>query len=636
MKSCPRSNHISLLYSFPILITLLLLTSLIFTVCTRQGAQTSGQTTLSDVPEWSKEAVWYQIFPERFYNGNAANDPTPADLEGSWPHTVAAGWQPSKWTGDWYELQSWEQADGKGFYFHAQQRRYGGDLEGVIRKLDYLSELGINAIYFNPLFESPSLHKYDATYYHHIDNNFGPDPAGDRRIWAQENPAEPATWQWTSADTTFLALIREAHRRNIRVVIDGVFNHTGIMFWAFRDLVANQENSPYKEWYTVDAWDDPSTPKNEFAYRGWMNVRELPELREDELGLVPGPAEHVKAVVRRWMDPNGDGNPEDGIDGWRLDVAEKVAIPFWKKFRQWVRELNPEAYIVGEVWWQDWRAGIMYNASPWLSGDVFDAVMNYRLAREAFNFFAGDKTKITSPEFLLRLDALRADYREQNNYALMNLYDSHDTDRIGSHIVNKDEAYDKNVGASDNRSYLVSKPGTAERETQKLMALFQMTYVGAPMIYYGTEVGMWGADDPDCRKPMLWSEFSYAPERSHPFGLNRQADLNVADDDLFAYYAALIRLRREFPVLSKGDFQALTTGAGDDVVAFHRGLGKDHAIVALNNARSEVILELDLRSAGIDGEWALAFGSSTVLPRDGGLKVLLGPKQGAVLVRSAD
>lgn len=634
MKPCHRSDKISFLYGFPIAIAILLVSSFVFSECSGPGHQQSAPAGFNDVPEWSKEAIWYQIFPERFHNGNTTNDPKPADLEGSWPHSVAVGWQPSKWTGDWYELQSWEAADGKGFYFNAQQRRYGGDLEGVLKKLDYLAELGVNAIYFNPLFESPSLHKYDATYYHHIDNNFGPDPEGDRRIWAQENPADPSSWRWTSADTTFLALIREAHRRNIRVVIDGVFNHTGITFWAFRDLVANQENSAYKDWYTVKAWDDPTTAANEFDYRGWADVRELPELREDEFGLTSGPAEHIKAVVRRWMDPNGDGDPADGIDGWRLDVAEKVAIPFWKKFRRWVRELNPQAYIVGEVWWENYQAGKMYNAAPWLQGDVFDAVMNYRWAREAFNFFGGDKTKITSGEFLRRLDALRSDYREQNNVALMNLYDSHDTDRIGSHLANKDEAYDKNVGASDNRDYLVRKPDRAEMETQKLMALFQMTYLGAPMIYYGTEVGMWGADDPDCRKPMLWSEFSYAPERSHPRALERRADLNVADQELFAYYAELIRLRKELSVLSKGSFEALPSGASDDVVAFHRGFGKDHAVVVLNNSRSETTVELDLRAAGIDGEWALAYGPPSVLPTDGGLKLVLGPKQGAVLVRS--
>ncbi|HEX9613859.1 MAG TPA: alpha-amylase family glycosyl hydrolase, partial [Bacteroidota bacterium] len=127
-----------------------------------------------NVPSWAKSAVWYQIFPERFRNGDPSNDPKREDLVGSWPHEFPANWQISNWTGDWYELQPWESAD-RGFYYHAQHRRYGGDLQGVIDKLDYLKDLGITAIYFNPLFESPSLHKYDAASFHHIDDNFGPD-----------------------------------------------------------------------------------------------------------------------------------------------------------------------------------------------------------------------------------------------------------------------------------------------------------------------------------------------------------------------------------------------------------------------------------------------------------------------------
>ncbi|HYQ85689.1 MAG TPA: alpha-amylase family glycosyl hydrolase, partial [Bacteroidota bacterium] len=182
----------------------------------------------AQVPAWAKRAVWYQIFPERFRNGDPKNDPRVDDLAGSWPHETPARWSISPWTSDWYRLQPWESEDAKGFYYHAQLRRYGGDLQGVIDKLDYLSDLGVTALYFNPLFESPSLHKYDATMYHHIDNNFGPDPDGDRRLWAAENPADPKTWKWSAADSLFLRLLKEAHRRGMKVVLDGVFNHVGM------------------------------------------------------------------------------------------------------------------------------------------------------------------------------------------------------------------------------------------------------------------------------------------------------------------------------------------------------------------------------------------------------------------------
>ncbi len=539
---------------------------------------------LTDVPEWAKHAVWYQIFPERFRNGDPSNDPTAQDIIGSWPHFVLDGWQPSRWTGDWYALQPWELKDDKGFYVHVQHRRYGGDLQGVLEKLDYLQELGITAIYFNPLFESPSLHKYDATMYHHIDNNFGPDPEGDRAIWAQEKPDDPTTWQWTSADRLFLHLIQEAHKRNMKIIIDGVFNHVGMTFWAFEDVKKNQERSKYKDWFTIKRWDDPSTPENEFDYEGWYGVRELPELREDGNGIVPGPREHIKAIVQRWMDPNGDGNPEDGIDGWRLDVAEMVNRNFWREFRQWVRAINPQAYLTGEVWWEDWHNEKMFNAAAWLQGDVFDAVMNYRWAREAFRFFSGHRTKITASEFVRRLQSLLSDYRPEVNFVVQNLYDSHDTDRMLSHIVNADALYDKHVGVNDNRNYNVRKPTDRERMTQKLMALFQMTYVGAPMIYYGTEAGMWGADDPDCRKPMLWPELQFDDEKSHPFGSHRPRDVNAFDRELFQWYSKLIRLRNTHPALRTGSFEPVEAFDDKDVVAFRRRDAREDLLVVLNNA----------------------------------------------------
>lgn len=563
---------------------------------------------IDNPPAWATDAIWYQIFPERFRNGDPKNDPAAGDILGSWPHEVPNNWRISPWTSDWYKLQQWEQADNKGFYFHVQQRRYGGDLQGVLDKLDYLKELGINAIYFNPLFESPSLHKYDATMYHHIDNNFGPDPEGDRRIWEEETPADARTWQWTSADKLFLTLIREAHQRGIRVVIDGVFNHVGMTFWAFQDVRTKGVKSEFKDWFTIKRWDDPTTPQDEFDYAGWNGVKELPEFRQDANGIVHGPREHIHDIVRRWMDPNGDGDPSDGVDGWRLDVAEKVAIPFWREFRTWVRGINPDAYLVGEVWWEDWRNDKMFNAAPWLQGDAFDAVMNYRWAREVLRFFAGDSTRITATEFDARLRSLRNDYRPEANVALMNLLDSHDTDRLGSQIVNRDFQYDHNVGVSDNRAYKVRKPRATEINTQKLIALFQMTYLGAPMIYYGDEAGMWGADDPDCRKPMLWPEMRFEDERSHPFGLPRPDDRNEFNDDLHAWYSTLTRIRASHPALRGGDFTTLYTDDKACMYAFRRSLNNQHVIVVVN--ASSLPHTARIASGVSGGQWVPLLGSS--------------------------
>ncbi|MEX2117941.1 MAG: glycoside hydrolase family 13 protein, partial [Bacteroidota bacterium] len=514
-----------------------------------------------------------------------------------------------------------------GFYFHAQHRRYGGDLQGVLDKLDYLKELGITAIYFNPLFESPSLHKYDAASFHHIDDNFGPDPSGDKTIADQEDPADPATWKWTSADRLFLKMIKEAHQRGIRIVIDGVFNHVGLNFWAFRNVIKHQESSLYKDWFTIHRWDDPSTSENEFDYEGWAGVKELPEIREENNGLVEPFARHVFHVVKRWMDPNGDGDPSVGIDGWRLDVAEKVGVPFWRKFRQWVKGVNPEAYLVGEVWWEDWRADKIFNAAPWLQGDVFDAVMNYRWAKEAFLFFAAREKGITSAEFSRRIGSLLSDYPAEVNLVLLNLYSSHDTDRFSSHILNADLSYDHRVGLSDNRGYKAEKPGEDELDTKRLMILFQMTFPGAPTVYYGSESGMWGGDDPDCRKPMLWDDMQFAPESNHPFGKARRVDENRFDREMYEFYRTTIGLRRSNPELSLGTLRMIPTGS-PDVVAFERSLGQWTSTVVLNKASSprEVVIS---RKGGFE-RWRTLFGKNPER-RGSDLIFSLSPRNGSVI-----
>jgi glycosidase len=591
----------------------------------------SNLSTLDvQVPSWAKSAIWYQIFLERFHNGDSKNDPQLQDIKGAWPHDLESPYSLSSWTGDWYALQSWED-ESQGFYYHVQRRRYGGDLQGVIKKLDYLQDLGINAIYFNPLFESPSLHKYDSSTYHHIDDNFGPNPKKDREIISTEIPNEPASWKWTTADSLFLKLIKESHRRKIKVIIDGVFNHVGLNFWAFQDVLKNQEKSEFTDWFTIKRWDDPNTFENEFDYNGWFGVKELPEIREDQNGLVPEARKYIFSEAKRWMDPNNDGDPSDGIDGWRLDVADMVGNPFWRDFRKLVKSINPEAYLVGEVWWEDWANNKMFNARPWLEGDIFDAVMNYRWAKEVIHFFVDRRNKITASEFDRRLKGLRDDYPNEVNYVLMNLMDSHDTDRLGSQIVNPDDDYDHRDSPKDNPEYKVRKTTDEEIQIQKLVALFQMTYLGAPMIYYGDEAGMWGADDPDSRKPMLWPEFNYAKEISHPFGKNRPADVNRFNWDLFNHYKRIIDIRRKHSALQVGEIETLLTDDVRDLYVFKRFDEKESLIIALNNSDQIQSAYLSVNQVDSKMRWTDLLTQQSFELKEKRLRLVIPAKSGLIL-----
>jgi glycosidase len=556
-------------------------------------AQPQQVQTLDRVPAWTKQAIWYQIFPERFLNGDLSNDPKPDDMKGAWPYFVPEGWQNHPWTSDWYKLQPWEIKTGKDFYWNAGVRRYGGDLQGIINKLDYLKQLGINAIYLNPIFESPSHHKYDASMYHHIDYNFGPDPKKDSEMWEQENPADPTTWKWTTADKLFLKLINECHKRGIKIILDGVFNHTGTTFWAFQDIVKNQQNSKYKDWYTIKSWDDPKTEANEFDYEGWLGIKDLPEIREDKNGLVKGPREHIHEIVKRWMDPNGDGNPNDGIDGWRLDVAEMVNHNFWKEFRTWVKGINLNAYIVGEIWWEDWSKYKMMNAAPWLKGDEFDAVMNYRFVRALKNFVINKKDPIGPQGLIDSLNTLYKDYPVENNYAMMNLLDSHDVERVPSMIVNPDLLYDHGGNPAQTKTFDVRKPNTNERLIQKLIVGMQFTLPGAPQIYYGDEAGMWGGDDPDCRKPMVWKEFKYETETTHPFGLPRPADEVKFDENIFKWYQKMASIRKENKVLSLGEIKFYVFDEAKKILGYTRELDGEKLFVIVNNNSSENIVSTE-------------------------------------------
>lgn len=554
------------------------------------------EPTSTSVPKWAADAIFYQIFPERFANGDTSNDPTRDSLES--PERAPETWKISPWTGDWYARADWEKKLGPNFFENGVfDRRYGGDLQGVINRLDYLSDLGINVIYFNPVFYAHSLHKYDGASFHHIDPYFGPDPQGDLALIAKETE-DPATWHWTAADKLFLDLLHQAHSRGIRVIIDGVFNHTGRDFFAFADLRQNQAASKYKDWYIVQSFDDPATPQNEFRYRGWWGVDTLPELARNSKGdnLYDGPKQYIFEITKRWMDPNGDGDPSDGIDGWRLDVANEVPTGFWREWNQLVRGINPQAYTVAEMW---------TDAKKFIDDSGFSATMNYYAFSFPVKGFLIDEV-LPPREAERQLNDRREAYSEATQYALQNLIDSHDTDRVASMIVNAGRRpykqperfdYDINVSPRYIADYDVRKPNEHERRIQRLVTLMQMTYVGPPMIYYGTEAGMWGADDPCDRQPMVWPDLNYEPQQSDPLGRARQADTVEFDPLLFGYYRAAISLRHNNSALRHGTIEFVQADNKANFLAFRRSDESQTLFVGLNRGEAEYRWEIPL-SAG--------------------------------------
>ena len=600
-------------------------------------------TALHEVPAWTKDVVWYQIFVERFRDGDPSNDPTLADIEGSWPHLQPDGWKPAEWTADWYEQEPWAAALGEEFYYTVQLRRYGGDLQGVLDRLDYLQELGITAIFLNPINDSPSLHKYDARNYRHIDRNFGPDPAGDAALMMTEDPLDPTTWNWTAADSLFLTLVDEVHRRGMRIIIDYSWNHTGVEFWAWKDVLENQEDSPYAGWYEITGFDDPATPDtSEFAYRGWAGVPQLPQWKKIgrpeglTAGAIPGTIvdpvrEHVANVTRRWLDPDGDGDPSDGVDGFRLDVAEQVPLDFWREYRGVVRDINPEAYLVGEVWWEQWPE-TMYDPAPWLQGDVFDAVMNYRWYEPTRSFFAGAPPALTATEYIAALDSVAAGIPRPHLQAMMNLTASHDAPRIATSIYNPGR-YKYQVNPRENPGFRIDRPGTRTREIQQMILMQQFTYVGAPHIWYGDEVGMWGGDDPDPRKPMLWSDLEYEDEATHPMGLPRVPDRVAPDTGLFRVYQELIALRKDhLRLFVDGDLEWLVEDDANGLLAYMRVLGKERALVLFNTSEDPQRVTVNLEA----GTWAERLGGKRLEKVNGSLSVELQPLGATVWLRTGD
>ena len=536
------------------------------------GAATPPEPVYADFrpPEWARHAVWYQVLPDRFRNGNPDNDPDPV----------------RPWQSDWFSLSPWEQQSGREFHEAAYHRHYGGDLDGLEQKLPYLFDLGINALYLNPIFKASTYHKYNATDYVHIDDHFG--TKGDyEAVAVREDPLDPATWQWTESDQRFLRFLKTAHAMGFRVIIDGVFNHVGTRHPAFRDVIEKRAASRFGDWFDVTSWEP-------LKYKGWWDHPELPVFRKGPQGFSSETVkEHIFAVTRRWMAPDGD--PSAGIDGWRLDVPSEVPLPFWPQWCKLVRSINPEAYISGEIW---------ERADEWLDGRSFDAVMNYEFARAVMAWVFCRGWKIPVSEFDDRLRELRLAYPVAATRVMQNLMGSHDTDRLVSMVYNPDRPYNKlNRPQEEGVHYDNSKPPASAYQRARLAVLIQMTYLGAPMIYYGDEVGMWGAADPTCRKPMLWDDLSpyEKPEENH-----------VMRDHL-DFYGQVIALRHTHPALRTGSYRTLLCDDQADVWAFLRSGVDEQLVVVINASEKLARIQIPLPT-GSPESWRCVFGPAGSVP----------------------
>lgn len=440
-------------------------------------------------PDWAKGAVIYQIFPERFYNGDPSNDPKPGEWDVYGNPVVVRSW-------DQYPVNPPRGSD-----------FFGGDLQGVLDKLDYLEELGVQAIYFNPIHESISNHKYDATDYLKVDDNFG-------------------------TNELFKKLVKEAKKRGIYIIIDGVFNHTGTEFWAFQDIIKNGEDSPYVDWYRIYSF--PVSPEKG-NYDCWNGFSSLPELNYKN----PEVREYILDVVRYWLSL--------GVKGIRLDAPKEVPHEFWQELYRVAKEIDPEVLIIGEIW---------DDASPWINNKEFDSTMNYVYRKLMIKFFIERIKRPSRFAKELGMDLTR--YPEPVVHVLYNMVSSHDVER-----------------------FLTLARGNVD--LIKPFVIFQFTYLGAPAIYYGDEVGMEGGKDPDCRRPMIWD-----PEKQN--------------QDLLNLYKTMIKIRRSYPALQRGSFRVVYTDDKRRIFAFEREYEGERIISVINNSDDVHTLTIPFEEWGIKGE----------------------------------
>ena len=446
-------------------------------------------------PAWAMGAVWYNIFPERFDNAEPLNDQ-------GWPYGT-----PVDWHADWFAVSADEfEASANRFISNPQrfsdshhrsrpplaevvfERRYGGDLQGVRRRLDHIASLGTTAIWFCPVFESVSLHKYDAADHRHIDPYLAwpGDPAGGE---IAEFSPDSDKWIWTPADMEFVdRLIPAVHDRGLKLILDGVWNHVGTAHPAFQNALEQRAASPYDSWFDLQY----DTASQAVGWRAWDRRNgNLPAFSQSRGDLVPGPKQYCFDATTRWMDPNGDGDPSDGIDGWRLDVANEVGMRFWQDWRDHVRNLNPDAMLIGELW---------FDGREYFGGKAFDSQMNYPVAFALLPWLSGVPNTNIAGDLE---DALQ--HHPATILAQMNLLASHDTARLVSLLANPGLDYDQ--GASmGHHGFDRSKPNKEAFERLELAYAVLTAMPGSPMIFAGDELGTWGADDPENRKPLQWPD----------------------------------------------------------------------------------------------------------------------------------
>lgn len=348
-------------------------------------------------PTWVKDTIWYQIFPDRFHNGDTANDP---DV-----------------------IVDWEKGE------VSNRVSFGGDLKGITLKLDYLKQLGFNGLYLTPIFTSPTAHKYDTIDYFDID-------------------------PWFGSKDDFKQLVNEAHSRGIKIMLDAVFNHTGKHFFAFKDVIEHKEQSKYKDWFHITSFEP-------LDYETFASAKNMPKINM----LNKEARDYFVSVATYWV-------KEFNIDGWRFDVANEIDMGFLKEVHQATRALNPNLYLLGEIW---------HDATPWLNNDVFDGVMNYPTGRAILDFASSHIDAVTFSQRYTKTQHMVHPNIFENMFTLL---DSHDTPRL-LHQLNHDEV-----------------------RVKLALALLYLS-AGSICVYYGTETLLDGAHDPDNRRPMPWNQLNH-------------------------------------------------------------------------------------------------------------------------------
>ena len=508
-------------------------------------------------PDWAKGAVMYQIFTDRFYNGDKTNDVESREYF---------------YIGDYSrKVTDWNKYPDK----MGVREFYGGDLQGVIDKLDYLQDLGVEVLYFNPLFVSPSNHKYDIQDYDYIDPHYGvivedggevlAEGVTENRLAAKYQKRTTDIKNLEASNQLFIKLVEELHRRGMRIILDGVFNHCGSFHkWMDRERIyANQEDyepgafispdSPYRSYFRFFKEEPGNWPYNS-NYDGWWGHDTLPKLNyEDSMKL----ENYILYIGRKWV------SPPYNVDGWRLDVAADLGRSneynhqFWKKFREAVKDANPEAIILAEHYG---------DPSDWLQGDEWDTVMNYDAFMEPVTWFltgmekhsdeAREELRGNADNFVGSISHHMSNMLTPSLQVAMNELSNHDHSRFltrTNHMVGRVE----HLGPKAAEEYV------NEAIMREAVAI-QMTWVGAPTIYYGDEAGVCGFTDPDNR-------------RTYPWGHENQELLN--------FHKEMIRIHKEHPALRTGSLNILSWD--ENVLAYGRFLGEDRIVAIINN-RSEL------------------------------------------------